>query len=42
MISKATLADAQALALKRTGRSVEKVNRNANLYGNEPVTGKRV
>lgn len=41
VISKATLADALALALKRTGRAVEKVKRNAKLHADEPVAEKR-
>src|SRR5262245_25413478 len=40
VISKATLADALALALKRTGRSVEKVKRNTKLHADEPVAEK--
>ena len=41
VISKATLADALALALKRTGRAVEKVKRNAKLHAEEPVAERR-
>ncbi len=41
VISKATLADALALALKRTGRAVEKVKRNPKLHADEPVAEKR-
>jgi rsbT co-antagonist protein RsbR len=39
VVSKATLADALALALKRTGRTVEKVKRNGK--PDEPVAEKR-
>jgi rsbT co-antagonist protein RsbR len=37
VISKATLADALALALKRTGRAVESVNKNGKVRTDEPV-----
>ena len=41
VISKATLADALALALKRTGRTVEKVKRKATIHADERVAEKR-
>lgn len=39
VISKATLADALALALRRTGRSVEMVRKKGKVQGNEPAVG---
>lgn len=41
VVSKATLADALALALKRTGRAVEKVRRNGKARTDEPVAETR-
>jgi rsbT co-antagonist protein RsbR len=41
VVSKATLADALALALKRTGQAVEKRRRNGKAQAGEPVAEQR-